>query len=101
MARASDDEPTLAVCIRCAQLFRARDRCPYCADLHIVVLEASDERGPWRFEVWEGAKRSDDGGSRVVALDGFPAPAEAHARAHEFIRRFVAERIALRRRRDP
>lgn len=83
------EEPTLAVCIRCAQHFPARRSCPFCSDLRLVIREDSEleGRGRWRFELWQGP-------ARMMMLGGFTVLSEAQARGHEFLRHYVAERIA-------
>jgi hypothetical protein len=89
------DDPTMAMCIRCGQVFPAHDRCPHCRDLNVLVFEEDDPQrpGPWVFEVWQGERRGGAGSRPVFALGGFQTAADARARAYEFIR-FVTQRIS-------
>jgi hypothetical protein len=90
------EDPTLVVCIRCAQRFPARSRCPHCADLAISILEDdADAAVPWLFEVWQ---RPDDGAAiRVAHVGGFRTRADADSHAREFLHHYVAQRRASRR----
>jgi len=98
------DDCTLAICIRCAQLFPARATCPWCADLRVAVWEdaaADDPAAAWTFEIWrtpEGAAGDAAGPERVLIVHGFHDAAAAAAEAHEFVRRYVAERLAAQAR---
>jgi hypothetical protein len=95
IARKDDrDDPTLAICIRCAQFFPARDRCPHCGKLHISIAEdaVDDSGGTWEIEVWEGESPLGER-NRLLLLGGFPSVAEATAQAHEFLRTVVQQRI--------
>jgi hypothetical protein len=85
--RASDDEPTLAICIRCGQSFVARSSCPYCEDLVIRIRETGDAGG-WMFQV---SQRST--GAAIVEVEGFASSAAAQGPAHEFVRRLVNEMV--------
>ena len=90
------EEPTLVVCIRCAQRFRARSQCPHCADLAIAILEDdADPAEPWLFEVWQRAE--DGSATRVAHVGGFGMRADADSHSREFLHHYVAQRRASRR----
>jgi hypothetical protein len=89
-----DEDWTLAICIRCAQMFKAAlVACPYCADLVVTVRERADEVPP----TWS-CKIADAAGAPIAVFDGFASATDAQARAHEFVRRYVAQRLVQQRR---
>jgi hypothetical protein len=100
-------------CLRCGQAGARGERCHRCADLHVLVCAGeppSDGRGRrpppgWWFEVWRDRRSAtaapELGGRRaepVGTVHGFVSAREALARAHEFLRRYVAERVGDQRR---
>lgn len=92
----SQGEATLAICIRCMQRFPARERCPHCSDLSVATMPNAEDGsgGTWLFELLE---KPTAGTFVVVArLGGFRDQGEAVAKAHEFLRHYVAQRRARR-----
>lgn len=89
-------EPTLALCIRCGQRFVPARACPHCADLHVRVFQQQDRRDAWDVELWHRPSALTDSDELVVTMQGFPTFTDAKARGHEFLRRFVTERIRAR-----
>jgi hypothetical protein len=85
-----DEDWTLAICIRCAQLYEAHlAHCPYCADLVVTVRNQATEGAP--DADWSCQVRVVDGPA-VLRLDHSPTAQDAHDKAHEFLRRYVAQR---------
>jgi hypothetical protein len=98
-------------CLRCGQAGARGERCPHCADLHVLVCAGEPPPdGPWPppppewwFEVWQDrhGAAAELGGRRaepVGTVHGLLSAREALARAHEFIHRYVGERVGGRRR---
>ena len=90
------DDPAAPTCFRCAQIFRAGDRCAFCRDLHVLVFQDGHRprAGGWGFEVWHGDERTGRGSQLLFAVGHFETAAQARIRAYEFIRRCVAHRLA-------
>jgi hypothetical protein len=83
-----DEDWTLGICIRCAQLFPALlASCPHCAHLAVTVRERASDPPTWAFKV-TGA-----GGQVVMRLEDFGSATDAQAAAHEFLRLYVAQRV--------
>ena len=91
------EEPTLVVCIRCVQRFRARSQCPHCADLRVAIIEddGADPDRLWFFEVWQDLENAP--ATRAARVGGFVTRAEANDHAREFLQHYVAQRRASRR----
>jgi hypothetical protein len=89
-----DDEGedwTLAICIRCAQTFEAvLPRCPYCGDLVVTTRERASDPPTWAFKV------TATGGQVAARIEGYSSATDAQAAAHEFLRRYVNQRVKSR-----
>lgn len=83
-----DQDWTLALCIRCASLYPAHlERCPFCSDLVITVRNIADDDAP---PDWS-CKITGTGGV-ILRFDHARDAGYAHDKAHEFLRRYVAQR---------
>lgn len=90
------DEETLAVCVRCRQIIVARNKCPYCSGIQLLVREEHDPNGiggTWMFELRLEELDDKQPASPILAVivGGFASPAVALAEALAVLRRGVAD----------
>jgi hypothetical protein len=78
-------------CTRCGQRFEPPARCLRCDDLRVLLGE-DEAAGGWSFEVLRTGR--DGAVDRICQVTGFATAGEAMARAREFVRHFVAQRLA-------
>lgn len=83
-----ENDVTMAMCIRCAQLFVARGQCPYCSDLVLRIRASVDEPGTWECEV---SLKIAENADVLALLGGYSSPMDAQARGHAFIRQVVQQ----------